>query len=211
MPGSRVQPPPPESLPSTTRLVMLSAIAIVAVALVVVTIVLPAERAVDPTGVGRMLGLTQMGMVKIELAMDAADHEAETEFARATDSTAVVAPGADTLGIGAADTIRVSIAPGETVEVRLIMKQSARVAYAWMTNGPAIRSELFGDSLRSSLRERHRYAAPAAGGRASGELTARFDGWHGWRMHNAGPAAVDVELRTLGRYLGGRQGVVDPE
>ncbi|MCQ9186927.1 hypothetical protein KMT30_49390, partial [Streptomyces sp. IBSBF 2953] len=36
-----------------------------------VTVVMPSEYAVDPTGVGRALGLTQMGELKIILAQEA--------------------------------------------------------------------------------------------------------------------------------------------
>ena len=44
----------------------------VAVAVVLtVTVVLPAEYGVDPTGIGRRIGLTQMGRLKVELAKEA--------------------------------------------------------------------------------------------------------------------------------------------
>ncbi len=47
-------------------------IAALAVAIVVVlTTVLPAEYAIDPTGVGRRIGLTQMGQLKKQLALEA--------------------------------------------------------------------------------------------------------------------------------------------
>jgi len=36
------------------------------------TTVLPAEYGIDPTGAGRVLGLTQMGEIKVRLAREAA-------------------------------------------------------------------------------------------------------------------------------------------
>jgi hypothetical protein len=42
---------------------------------ITVTIVLPAEFGVDPTGVGDALGLTEMGETKERLAQEALEHE----------------------------------------------------------------------------------------------------------------------------------------
>lgn len=50
-------------LPSSAQLLRSTAIAIVAAAGILVTIVLPAEYAIDPTGVGSMLKLTQIGVL----------------------------------------------------------------------------------------------------------------------------------------------------
>ena len=69
--------PPPDALAPTSRQLIRSTILAVAVAaLLLVTCVLPAEYGVDPTGVGRLLGLTQMGEVKMALAEEAANNAA---------------------------------------------------------------------------------------------------------------------------------------
>ncbi len=58
-------------LPSTARLVMSTVIAAVAALVILITIVLPAEYSIDPTGIGRALKLTQMGEIKKQLAIEA--------------------------------------------------------------------------------------------------------------------------------------------
>ena len=69
--------PPPDALAPTSRqLIRSTAIAFVVAALLLVTCVLPAEYGVDPTGIGRLLGLTQMGEVKMALAEEAANNAA---------------------------------------------------------------------------------------------------------------------------------------
>lgn len=69
--------PPPDALAPTSRQLIRSTIlAVVVAALLLVTCVLPAEYGVDPTGVGRLLGLTQMGEVKMALAEEAANNAA---------------------------------------------------------------------------------------------------------------------------------------
>lgn len=58
-------------LPSTGQLLKSTALAVIAASVILVTIVLPAEYAIDPTGVGRALQLTQMGEIKKQLAIEA--------------------------------------------------------------------------------------------------------------------------------------------
>lgn len=58
-------------LPSTARLVKSTVIAAAAAAVILVTVVLPAEYGIDPTGIGRALQLTQMGEIKKQLAIEA--------------------------------------------------------------------------------------------------------------------------------------------
>ena len=59
-------------LPSSARLLWSTFVAFAVAMLLLVTIILPSEYAIDPTGVGRMLGLTQMGEIKTQLAEEAA-------------------------------------------------------------------------------------------------------------------------------------------
>ena len=53
--------PTVNELPSTRKLVRSTVIALLTAIGLLVTVVMPSEYAVDPTGVGRALGLTQMG------------------------------------------------------------------------------------------------------------------------------------------------------
>ena len=58
-------------LPSTGKLLKSTIIAIIVAAVLLVTVVLPAEYGVDPTRIGRVFGLTQMGEIKQKLAIEA--------------------------------------------------------------------------------------------------------------------------------------------
>jgi len=58
-------------LPSTARLVKSTVIAAAAAVVILVAVVLPAEYAIDPTGIGRALQLTEMGEIKKKLATEA--------------------------------------------------------------------------------------------------------------------------------------------
>src|SRR5215211_2345923 len=96
-------PIPPSELPSPGALKRASAIAAAAAALLLVVAVLPAEYNVDPTGVGRVLGLKEMGQIKQEAAADAAD-SVNIESARAVTTPTLPAPtGAPTSASASAD------------------------------------------------------------------------------------------------------------
>lgn len=69
-------------LPSTARLLRSTALAALVAGGLLITTILPAEYGIDPTGIGRALGLTPMGEIKMSLAAEA----------RAEADTAVVAP-----------------------------------------------------------------------------------------------------------------------
>ena len=60
-----------EDLPTSAQLLRSTGIAIAAAAVILVTVVLPAEYNLDPTGIGGVLGLTEMGEIKAQLAEEA--------------------------------------------------------------------------------------------------------------------------------------------
>ena len=63
--------PRAEELPSTGHLIRSTVIAMVSAAVILLTIILPSEYGVDPTGIGRALGLAEMGEIKEQLKMEA--------------------------------------------------------------------------------------------------------------------------------------------
>ena len=67
--------PTQAELPTSGQLVRSTVIAAATAATLLVTVVLPAEYGIDPTGVGRVLGLSKMGEIKASLAEEAAADE----------------------------------------------------------------------------------------------------------------------------------------
>lgn len=64
----------PSGTGRTRRFVRSLVILSLAAATIVVTIVLPAEYGIDPTGIGDKVGLKQMGEIKQQLAREDAAH-----------------------------------------------------------------------------------------------------------------------------------------
>lgn len=71
-------------LPTTKQLIRSTLIALSTAMVLLVTVILPAEYAIDPTGVGKVLGLTEMGEIKAQLEQEAAEDEARTRVLVAT-------------------------------------------------------------------------------------------------------------------------------
>ena len=61
------QRPSNDDLPTTRQLLKATAVAAIAASTLLVTVVLPSEYAIDPTGVGRVLGFAEMVLVLILL------------------------------------------------------------------------------------------------------------------------------------------------
>ena len=85
--------PPVAPLPpaSPGRLLRSTLIALAVAVALLVTVVLPAEYGIDPTGVGRVLGLTRMGQIKTRLAKEAAA-DAAADAAAAEDTSTTTPP-----------------------------------------------------------------------------------------------------------------------
>src|SRR5687768_1490644 len=68
--------PTREELPSSKQLLRSTIIAALVATLLLVTVVLPSEYGIDPTGIGRVIGLTKMGEIKTQLAAEAENDRA---------------------------------------------------------------------------------------------------------------------------------------
>ncbi len=64
--------PTNEDLPSTGKLIKSTIIAVIVAGILLITVVMPSEYGIDPTGMGQVLGLTEMGDIKTSLAEEAA-------------------------------------------------------------------------------------------------------------------------------------------
>jgi len=86
-------PPDPSEMPSRRRLIIATLLLPVFAVVIIVAIVLPAERGIDPTGLGEVTGLTEMGFFKVEADSQFAAMEA-VAAQNAADSAAVANPTA---------------------------------------------------------------------------------------------------------------------
>jgi hypothetical protein len=193
--------PDPSDLPSTGKLLKSTGIAVVVAAGLLVTIVLPAEYGTDPTRVGSLLGLTEMGRIKMQLAAEAEAEEAGLAVAASapaaapTPPTTASAPAAATLGQRSNETV-LTLEPDQGAEVKLVMAKGARVRFTWSSSGGAINYDTHADRPGTPY---HGYGKGTEQ-RVEGELVAAFDGSHGWFWRNRTGEPVTITLRTEGAY-----------
>lgn len=211
------QKPDLTDLPTSSRLLRSTAIAVGVAATLLVTVVLPAEYAVDPTGIGQLLGLTEMGTVKMAIAQEAEQEpSAEAAPAAATPAPAMMAQAAPAPAAAAlpapaqaiapakqapaakAEEMTLTLAPGQGVEIKAKMRKGASVTYVWVTDGPKLNFDTHGDGAGISY---HGYGKGSES-RSEGTLTAAFDGSHGWFWRNRAGKPVTVTLKVTGDFVG---------
>ena len=202
--------PTVNELPSTRQLVRSTVIALLAAVGLLVTVVMPSEYAIDPTGMGRVLGLTQMGEMKIKLAQEAlADaatqpvQEAPAQLIAAVTPSAQPAPPppAQPAPDLKTDEMTVTLKPGEGTEIKLEMLKNATVSYEWAASGGPVNHDTHGEPYNGKKGYFHSYSNAKQVKGDKGEFTALFDGTHGWFWRNRTNNDVTISLKTTGNYL----------
>lgn len=193
------QMPPLSDLPTSRQLLTSTLLAAAAAAAILVTVVLPAEYGVDPTGVGRVLRLTEMGEIKQQLAAEAAADEP-------VDASPATASAPATSGMTSAavatrnDRMEVTLAPGEAAEIKVSAVKGASVAFDWSVAGGNVNYDTHGDPVVKQRSFYHGYGKGKASTGERGTLVAAFDGTHGWYWRNRSAGSVKVTLSTSGAY-----------
>lgn len=206
-------------LPGTAQLNRATLLALVTALVILFTVVLPAEYAIDPTGLGRLTGLVDMGEIKQQLAEEAAaDAVAATTAASASGGAVAarpvfIAPAAqqDMADTGTVDEpgnlvvaatpawrdeVRLTLTPGQGSEWKLVMSEGSVARFAWVSNGGPINYDTHGDGNGRSIS----YEKGRGVLEDEGSIEAVFDGNHGWFFRNRNRSDVTVILRTDGDY-----------
>lgn len=189
------QRPSTSDLPTNRQLVKATAFALVTATVLLVAVVLPAEYAIDPTGAGRLLGYSEMGEIKEQLAAEAAADERNT----AIEEVRTLAGNSDN-GAEAAtrsDVTELTLAPGEGAEVKAVMAEGASLQYEWSVQDGHVNFDTHADAPGISY---HGYDKGRESTGEAGTLVAAFDGSHGWFWRNRSGATVTVTLKTDGSY-----------
>ena len=190
--------PATSELPSTIQLLRSTVLALMVAVVILLTIILPAEYALDPTGAGRLLGLLEMGEIKTQLAKEAAADKlavAEPVVAEPVVAEPVVAKPVVS-GPPWRDEIRIILTPGQGAEVKLVMQQGETAVFSWVSVGGPVNFDLHGDASGRSIS----YEKGRGVSQAYGDLVAEFTGNHGWFFRNRNKREVTVVLSTRGAY-----------
>lgn len=206
-------------LPSTARLLKSTALAAISAGVLLITIVMPAEYGIDPTGIGQMLGLRQMGEIKMSLAEEAAaeadlnaQYQAPVQVERLIASAMakpqqIAQQPAPTpplpIPVEQAPQIQqeqmqVALAPNQGAEIKAVMKKGQVLNYRWESDGGKTNFDVHGDSKKLNI-SYHNYEKGSVIVKEN-SLTAAFDGQHGWFWRNRTGKALTVTLTVTGDY-----------
>ena len=191
-----------EDLPTKPQLYRSSIIAGIGAVAILVTIYLPAEHAIDPTGVGRVLGLTEMGEIKIQLTEEAeADRLLDEQ--RARDQSSSVLDSVFGLFVSTAhaqeawrDEVTFTLEPGASAEVKMTMAAGNVVDYAWTATGGRVNFDLHAHGAGESV-DYERGRGETAG---EGSIEAPFAGDHGWFWRNRDSTEITITIQLRGSY-----------
>ncbi len=211
-----------DELPSTAKLLKSTRnSAIVAIA-ILVTIVLPAEYGVDPTGIGNLLGLKEMGEVKVALLNEEKESKEKEEKLKAeleqnTGTELALVEQKDPELVETENTVEgqvrgekitedsvkkesidVTIPPNGSAEIKLVMGKNDTVTYTWKTNGGGLNYNMHGESKGNT--QSYEYSKGTSENNDEGEFTAVFDGTHGWFFRNREKNNVTVNISVEGGF-----------
>ena len=191
--------PAADDLPSHKQLIKATIVAFVAAVFALITIILPAEFGVDPTGIGRVIGLTDMGEIKEQLHQEA---DEERRLQEEMGKTSFLDGVVNFLIPSAAaqekpqEKVTLTLSPGQGAEIKLVMKKGAKATYRWRVVSGALNFDLHGEAKGQKIR----YDKGRAVRGDEGELTAAFTGSHGWFWRNRTREDVTMILYVEGEY-----------
>lgn len=172
-----------------------------AVAAVILTlVVLPAEWGIDPTGVGKALGLTRMAAGADAEAEDTPDTATPEKVA----AEALVIPTQVKENIEARTKMRsdekvLTLAPHSGIEVKAHMAKGDHLIFRWTSSAP-IRQDMHGEPSKGPAGAFSTYWKQKDLTEAQGSFTAPFDGTHGFYWRNGGETPVKITINTSGFY-----------
>lgn len=196
------QKPSLDELPSSAQLIRSTIIAGISAVAILVTVVLPAEYGIDPTRIGGVLGLTEMGELKTQLAEEA---EADRQMDQAAGEQSRLLNDVFGLFVGTAhaqeaetwrDETTFTLEPGDTAEWKLVMEEGQTAQYRMLVEGGRVNFDLHGHGGGESVT----YEKGRGSTGDEGEIVAEFDGEHGWFWRNRDDVASTVTIQVRGEY-----------
>lgn len=192
--------PADRELPSTNKLIKSTLLAVAGAGVLLVTVVMPSEYAIDPTGIGKLTGLQQMGEIRVSLEAEAAKlvSSAQTATDEVKPQPVAYEEASTTPAVERNDEMKITLAPNEGTEIKVALKKGNKVNYEWSSTGK-VNFDNHGDSKKLNI-DYHGYGKGIGQATDKGTIEAAFDGNHGWFWRNRTKETVTLTLRTIGAY-----------
>lgn len=164
--------------PSLKKLLLSTIIALTAAAVILVTVVLPAEYQIDPLGTGKLLGLDALSA-----------------------GNAKVTVGGEGFNSGQ---FEIKLQSGEEQEHKARMEKDAVINYTWEVRGARNNAVIFdfhGEPTEGNFPAGYfKSYGEGEGSMSKGTFVAPFTGIHGWYWQNVSGEPVTIVVKLAGRY-----------
>jgi hypothetical protein len=192
----------------TTRARTFQGLLIAALAAIAVlfTIVLPAERGYDPTGIGKALGLMAMSEQRATAAASIEDITGGNETLVAAEGSTAMDPlplpnpavHQNETTAPKTETIKVTLGFDQKTEIKALLGKAKAIVYSWSVEGGEVYVDFHGHdpSKGDAYWVRYKEADGIAGD--NGSLVAPFAGEHGWFWLNVSETPVTITLTVTG-------------
>lgn len=198
---------PYEAQPPTTRRLLLTvALAVGGAALALVTVVLPAEYGIDPTGIGNATGLTALRAPArtLEITDVVGGNETYREVEVPDFGQPVPLPNPavhqDEPQPFVKRTLQITIPPEQETEIKTKLRTGKMILYTWQTDRGDIYVDFHGHDPEAGQEYFVRYKEQQEGSGNNGSLVAPFTGEHGWYWLNYNDFPVVVTLTVEGYF-----------
>jgi hypothetical protein len=172
------------------RLAVAFGAALLVAGVLLVTVILPAEYAVDALGTGARLGLMQLGETGKQVAA------LEAEKGAGASGVPILAPQDAPFR---QETVTFQLKPGEGMEYKYRLDKGESLLYSWSSSVP-MNTELHAEPDGAPRGYAQSYEKKDGMTGAAGTLTAPFSGIHGWYWLNSTDKDQTVTLSTAGFY-----------
>lgn len=174
--------------PSSRRLAGATLLAVLAAAGVLVVAVLPAEYGLDPTGLGRALGLYRPASV---------ESAEELPGSTASDASGSLMRSAVPFR---SDEMSLTLESGEGAEIKAVMDAGDRMVFSWNTEGGGVDVDMHGEVVGAPEGASRSYWKDEGQTSGHGAFEAPAAGNHGWFWQNLNDEPVTIRVKTAGYY-----------
>ena len=177
------------AVPSGRSLAVATIASALVAAVLLVTVILPAEYGVDPLGVGRRLGLYRTPDAVVANPSEAIEMPA-------TETTLTRSPVPYR-----SDEMSITLRPGEGSEIKAVMAKGQHFVYTWTAQGGTVDVDMHGEAFDAKdAADATSYWKDEHQPGDQGIFTAPVAGRHGWFWQNLNDDPVTITVRTSGFY-----------
>ena len=165
-------------VPSNSDLLKAISIAFLIALVISISVVLPTEFGIDPTGIGSLLGVDKLSVEENVQEPIVRAGEGELEFRQ--------------------DEVDIAIPADSGLEYKFFLAAHSNITYEWNSTSP-LYFDMHGEPDGDTSGYFESYGASTTDD-IRGSITVPFSGSHGWYWRNDTAEVINVHLKTLGNY-----------